>query len=454
MSALVDRVQNNNGDRINGSLLAGAAVNVISPAATPEGPVIIPNGWENPRIRFVLIVDSLFSTGSSLTYYIQGYTDYDGITSSNAIDPRMNFLINSITTITQLTQVTPVGTITQDRVVDSVQLLSDHDWNSNIAQRQGKLSLRPHDLIVGIQSQHYGAAIDHTSPGAFLDTRNFIKQDPVRSTRSNNIGTNYIAKVLDTYIAATLQVPFGQSDQDIYSLAKNNLYENSAYDNPFIRAISDSNGIAISHCFTYPQLCTIDHNTSNVTNFIIQGVTQQTQLHRAGQTEFWNGSTIETVVATILSHAVPALMMELLISKIIFRSTNYSHGVQMSTVISYANSLTNADLTQNYELFKRRLEQEVIFDLTYGNQESYLLDMSVDLFGETWIKITLGNNPAVDYVTPSFCDNLSVPIITNSMDHFNSMSSDFEQIIRNCADGLNANGNSSLVSNQMFDDSI
>jgi len=124
-------------------------------------------------------------------------------------------------------------------------------------------------------------------------------------------------------------------------------------------------------------------------------------------------------------------MMDLMINKIFFRSTNHDIGGIMNTVIIDAKSITNADLTQNFELFKRRLEKEILFDITYGNQDLYMLEMNIDLFGETTISLSVGNSPMTVFSTPSFCDSLMTPVITTNKDNFNALIHDFDVITNN-----------------------
>lgn len=446
LDVIVNRVQENADCQITGALLSGAATNVISPAATPQGTIEIPNGWNEPRVRFVLQVECQFSIGSVLIYYIQGYTDYNGISANHLIDPKMHFFINSIVTVAQVSIMTSAGMMVQDRVVESSQLLADYEWAKHLAERNQRLSMRPQDLFTGIQTQHITAALNELQSGGSIDTRNLLKTEPIKSTRTNNIGSGYLATTIDAYLNAVRTAPFGHSDQDQFSISRGLTHETSLFENPFIREISRLTGVSVKGSFTYQDLLRIDPNTERVTNLIVQGPMRVSTVHQAGQTEYWNGSDRKTVAATILMHSVSAIMMELLISKISFRSTNQSVGSQMSTVITYSQSLTNADLTQQFEIFKKRLENSILLDITYGNEESYILDMSIDLFGETWIRIAIGDNEIKEYVAASFCDNLSTPIVTASADQFYGLAADIQQIIQNCSDGLSYGATTSTPS--------
>ena len=190
----------------------------------------------------------------------------------------------------------------------------------------------------------------------------------------------------------------------------------------------------------------IDPNLSNVTNFIKIGNTQLVGLHTAGETEHWGGAGRETVAATLLSNAIPALMLEYMINKIYFRSTNHDINGQMQTILIDAKSITNMDLTKSFNLFKYRLENEILFDLTFGNQIAYMLEVSCDVFGESRITIALDSGPMITYATPSFCDSLIAPVYTTNKDILYTVSHDMEQIFS----GINNNrsqGSQPMINN-------
>jgi hypothetical protein len=119
-------------------------------------------------------------------------------------------------------------------------------------------------------------------------------------------------------------------------------------------------------------------------------------------------------------------MMDLLISKIVFRSTNQDMAGMINTVLIDAKSISSADMRMNYENFIYRFNTEVMYDLTFGNQDIYQLEMQADMFGDTFISLSLNGGPMVPYNTPSFCDSLMTPVITGNSDSFFKLTNDFE----------------------------
>lgn len=436
INELSERIYHANSITVSRDLLSGVAANLLAPMANPQAPISVPNGWDVPRCRFILTVECDWTMGSSTTYYIQGYTDHYGVSHSQAIDPNMRFYINSITSTIKSTIQTPFGMQMSDNVSGSAQLLYDPNWAYSPHEPNNRLAMRPMDIISGIQTQHLALGHDYHGVSSLVDNRAQMMHDPISSKRKNNLPVDYLTTIINAYNRNRQMGELHIHEPDLYNMVRMSLQEDTTGENPFIRKISRLNGLAVTNSFTFSQLEQIDLNTRNNTKVLVLGPAQVSQVHQTGSTENWNGSDRQTVVATILAQSIPAIMMDLLISKISFRSTNHDIGMQVTTIIEGAKTLNGADMVQNYEIFKARLENELLRDITFNNQEPFMLHMRVDLFGETWISLSLGSEPPIDFVAPSFCDNLYSPIITNDGTHFDTMASDFEAIIRHCGEAI------------------
>jgi hypothetical protein len=226
---------------------------------------------------------------------------------------------------------------------------------------------------------------------------------------------------------------FGQDDRDILTQSRHHVAEPPIQENIVIRRLSEVSGYVIKNSFTFNDFELLDPNVRNVANYHAPGsvmqVSQHMPVHQAGQSEYWTGSDLLTQSATILSNAIPALMMELLISKVTFASTNHTIGCQQDTRILNAVSLSSADMRKNYEVFRRRVESEILYDLSFCNQEPYLLNMTADMFGETWIELSIAGTPPTQFVIPSFCDTLYAPVVTNSKESYDVLVHDFNTLI-------------------------
>lgn len=437
LGAIVDRVNEFGNGKISGALLAGVAGNMLSPSPTPGNEINIPNGWGERRIRFMMEVHCEFSVGAFMVYYLQGYTSYPGVSMSGAVADDMEFIINSIIGVSRIQQMTPVGVQTRDSICESSQILADNQWVSPYQTAGTKYLMRPQDVFTGMHSAYLQHGYGVLEDNGFTDARSMMRTEAVRSSRSNNVPTNFVAKVIDGYTTGNSLQQYGQSDQDIIAAARQHTTEDNLSENPVIRKLSEFRGMGISNRFTFNEFQHLDPGIRQVTDFVVLAAPYRAQLHSAGQTAFWQGSDMDTVAATVLSQAVPAIMMELLLSKVSFRSTNHDIGGQMNTVIVDAKSMTTADLTRHYEIFISRVQREVLYDLTFGNQEPFMLEMTIDMFGETMINLSFGANPMTCFVTPSFCDNLYVPVIAGTKEEYGVLVHDFDQLVNTVVDSVN-----------------
>ncbi len=430
LNALGERMAQYGQGRVTGDLLAGVTTNLVAPSATPDGIVPVEHGWKERRVRFLMEVYCEFSIGSAVTYYIQGYTSHAGISASGAVDPTMVFYVNSFTGVNRVMTHTPTGMQLVESVVESAHVLANSNY-SGVNDPNKKLMIRPQDVFSSIQTMDMTDAYDGMGYGygGGMDLRSVLRNEPARSSRENALPSSYVARVIDGYQVGKMSAEFGQSENDIIQSARRQVFEEPIGQNPFIRAISDIYGTGMTNAFRMPDLHRIDPNVDHVTTISILGQTNLAKVHHAGSTEYWGGSNRETVVATVLANAVPALMMDTMIQNIKFMSTNHSVDGRPSTTIIQAQSLTNADLRRQYDTFMRRLEREVIHDFTYGNQERYMIEMQVDLFGESFIRISIGDSPMTDFVTPSFCDTLLVPVISGNQAYHSNLINDFSNIL-------------------------
>lgn len=448
LNALGQRIAEHGTGQISGTLLAGLSRNIMNPSATHSGEIAIPNGWGERRLLFVLEVLCEFTIGSAITYYFQGYTTYSGLSYGDAVDPQMEFIINSFIGVTRTNQLTPFGFQTVETIVESSQALAE--ITSTPYQPHQHFMMRPVDVVNGMQAAYLQSGYEGMGgQGYTLDNRIVLKREAERANRASNIPTNFMAKVIDGYCVGRDLSNFGMGEGDILNRARDQLVEAKLSDNPFIRYISDNKAMGLTNRFTEPELQRLQPGfwASNLVQIIRQGTTLAApSTIQPGATSYWHGATQNTVAATVLSNAVPALMMEMMINEIHFTATNYDITNQNAVNIIGAKSKVNADMTKYYELFKRRFAREIMYDLTYGNQVPYMVSISADVFGDTLIKIRFDQEPEEDFMTPSFCDNLLTPLIASTYDQYSNLVSTFDGIVNTVAEAM---GSSTKATTQM-----
>lgn len=432
---IIKRVEEQPNKPITGALLAGVASNILSPSPTPQGEIGIINGWNEPRIRFYMEVHVEPNTGGSFIYFIQGYTSHLGVASTGDIDPRMEFYINSYIRVNRATQWHNGIPFVKDVITESAHIIDGQLHYQQVPQHNEIYMMRPQDIFGGIQSNYIENAYQYSQSNAgVIDTRVQLNGESVRSNRRNNLPAGYLAAVVDTYQNGIKLAEWGQGPQDIIAHSRDISLEPAVNENLFIRALCNVKGLSYNvTSFTKRDLEAIDPNVGHVTQYTqLTPAARANELHHSGQTSYWNGTDRATVAANILCNAIPALMMATFLMKIRFTSTNHDISGNMYTEILEVHSVTNADLRQNYDMFIQRFENEVMRDLTYGNQDLYSLQVVADVFGETYVTLSIGSETAmISYASPSFCDSKLTPILTNSKDNFHTVTHDLETLMTN-----------------------
>jgi len=427
LNTISDRVNNCSGV-VTPSTFSGLTSGIISPSPYSNTQIPIPNGWSEKRVSFLLTLQIDTSLHGTKILYVQGYTDHLGIGMNGSIDPNMHFFINSITTVSRSQVNTPSGVQNMDRVIDTSQIINGKIFNDYGYANNDLYGLRPSDIFNSVQlsTSQYGS-----NKTILNDTRVILNKgaNTPRSSRKNNVPTNYMSNIISNYKQSLSLSEWSPDSNDIYSRASDMSMENIHSNNEFIRQLEMVTGISGITYFNIDTLERIDPNVKYVTNYVRVGNSQLVGLHSTGQTEYWNGADRETVVSTLLSNAIPSLMLEYMINKIHFKSTNHDLTGQMNTVLIDAKSVTNLDLTKSFNLFIHRLHNEIMYDITFGNQISYMLEMQCDVFGESKINISLDGGPIVAFTTPSFCDSLITPVYTTKKEDLYMVAYDMEQLL-------------------------
>ncbi len=414
-------------DGLNTNVIANMAPDFVKIQAAPESQIIIPNDWATPRLRFHMEV--VIDTGlGTIVENVQGYSEEQGLSLQGSINPNMMFYINSVTKSRKHFENVPgMGRIEYNNVVGSAHLLANNDYSTPYDNNVSRI--RPMDVFQSMKRSHL-IGVD-----SFIDDSVAHNHNTVMSRRSNNIPTNYMASIISAYASTNLQnsieADFNPTEGNTYDVASSHVEEDMLVRDYFLRTLSQIQGKPSTNMFTFRDLVTIDSGVPSVTAVNRRGETTRTSFsnHQVGSTAYWNTADNTTVAATALSNALPALMMELGLTGIVFKSTNRTIGCQPHTEIINVESFSNIDLSKIMQVFVMRLEREIINYLTDRNMVDYAIEMRVDLLGETWASVSFNNEPFTDFVTPSFADALLVPVLTANRQLVNTMACDFDALL-------------------------
>ena len=405
-------MQENSSTIFTPTRVAGTLAGMVGISAEPTDnrPVAIDNGWQDRRLMFVIEVDVHQGLGK-FQYVVQGFTNYSGVSLQHKhLDPEMIFYVNNVVEqrVDQIRGVNGMRDV--PAMTSNYQLLSNAHTATMGQFDNTQVAVRPQDVF-SISAMNN--IMDFSEKNVY-QSANQIKSTPIASRRSNNSPASYASNILNSYSEPYSRIEVGQTGKDILSQAVDSARELLPQANHFLRALGNIGlaGVVTGH-FPLADLLKLDPNcTSDHVMSFVTPLPHQRQMHQAGQTANWHGMERETAIAATLANAFPTIMMDNLLSAM---SVSFTNRAPMPDCFRFipekVKSFTNLPV-QDYVLrAMRRVEVELMADLSYNNDISYDILVNCNVFGETHVRVQLNRNEPQDYVYPSFCDSLLAPVI-------------------------------------------
>ncbi len=423
------------GTNLNPNAIAQGCDGLVRPAAQHAGVVNIAGGWDQSRMVFLMNV-SVEKMGVKIYQVLSGYTDYMGLSLQGSLDPNMVLHFNNSVEIRQSQILGANGRQIQMAVRDASHILTDSTGGTNQAGGWGAspsalnyaCSMRPQDIF----SRTGGSAIlqEQVYTNSAVDSRVSFMQGPKKSRRSNTSAPIYLSRLLTAQQTAERNSMDAMDDDiTIHNAAKGQVMEQSMMDDSFISSLDAYSTIMTTGSISYGQLCQVNTHLDNICEVVKQKAGGP--IHHGRDANHWNGANNETLIATILSHSVPALMLDLMLLGVEFTATNSTMDNDYAVAVTGANSFAeNIDLTPYVTRFIDRLKLEILTDVSRRNRLSFGIHMRCDIIADTTIDITLDGNTE-RFTMPSFCDALAAPVFTNNRGDLDKVANDIMSISTN-----------------------
>ena len=426
LDAIKERIESSRSKTVTPSVIAGYSNSILT--VSPKGiPSDINRDWVSQNRFIFLMKVSSFEVGSFKTnYYIQGYTNYDGIGMNGAIDPNLTHYVNGIIE-TQVTIVnTPYGPRTYERFKCSygVGVVTDNKRNLVFLQR-------PRDIIenINIENQY-----SHIYEGMGVDTqsdRNYVfnlgavispgSSTPYTSHVDNNIPSVYLSKILDSGLKYEVaDTVFLGEENSRHNAAFTAAYEQDLSDNSFMATLSRVAGYSkTTSVFTFEFLSVIDRTIYDKFCLILPDKNNKDAYMAATPEvgERWEGQDFLTVKAYEVIESATALALKYGFTKLYFTSSNMvSLNAQPDIIIKYFNSFIELDdnnFTQLLELFKTEFMGIIFKDVTNNYILPVHLDIFIDIMSVSKLYINVYGVGDTWFTAPSYASSLYAPVITD-----------------------------------------
>lgn len=407
--------QTKGGTDVNVATLAGISNHLLAPVTAPQGIVNIQNGWDNSRVRFYLLVKVTRPASVPIYQAITGWTDVMGLDfNTQSIAPVMRMHFNSVMTVALLDN----GSFA---LSDNSQLIYNTPAYAPMMTGGFEIpkvnTLMPEDVMSHIGFTHIAGGMGANG----IDGRGQSSMSPlIKSTRANNLTTSFLDRSINAMLTARHASDLQSTDMfGISTHARADVRENTIDSDIFINLIRRNSDYDSYGSIPYGHLCTLIPNLNQMVNVvdnrkdISQQVTANFGAVNAGNFSDWGNQRPETIFVTRLIQTIPSIMMELCLSRGHLKFTNMTNdGSELAISFDAVDSLIpGLDLNGPLMRLQQRLKVEVLRDISLNNSIAYSIVANVNVFGDSYIKISLNGSPVIDYCMPSFCDSVAVPVV-------------------------------------------
>lgn len=419
-------------NRTTPTMLAGIAGDIVKPQSEVMGQVLIPQGWGERRLRFTLEACFTSNGGVMSRQYVSGWTDHVGATRSGSIDPRMRLFVNTVVELKDTMQRTVAGAQNIIGVADASHVISPASKTMSAYgyqgyPHQGLDLMTPQDVLMQMMCDDYtgvssgDVTVENMATGTYENAAR-------KSRRSNNISTNYLSRSLNAIAAAELAVletgNITLPQCEVYGNAAQTMMERPIGADKFLALLDERTTFQQHHSVAWSELLALQPTLDDVT--VIAFCDQQVLRppSQRGEAESMHGATQETLIATIISQSVPAIMMDLMLTEFSFKATNLTlDGQPIVTPMHYRSFAEKLDIRPYVQRFIDRFLMEVMNDITHHNQAGVVIIADVDVLGDSRISVQYNNGQLTPFVIPSFSDARFSPIVTPNRQNLNMLTS-------------------------------
>lgn len=418
----------NYGATFNPTALAGVAGAILRPQAEASASIAIPNGWDQRRFRFNMEFETKHAFGGSIRQVVTGYTDHPGATADGmGMDQNMRLYFNNSIHLQSGSSMAGFGQQETLRIADASHVLfpaGGMRFNGTAATLQ---TMRPEDVLASISTQSLNDSnvIDYRTAMGTSDIK--------KSRRGNALAPEYMSKTINAIDQAHKLADSAADHVSIYENARSSVRETLVAQDLFLSILNQHTQYRYNGYITYREFCALFPEAEHVRTLVKAGQTQQQMMMPGrGSTESWHMPTNETVIATILSHSIPAVMVDCMLTKVTFLATNQTLSGQPEIQIRDAASFSSGiDMSPYMQRFIARVSSEVLADITRNNMFGVNIAVTCNIIGDTMIQVSLNSGPAFDYITPSFCDSLIAPVISANPHQLSTIAHDVDMLFSN-----------------------
>ena len=412
------------GTNLTSGAFTPIAGSIIMPKGQHEGLAMIPNGWGQPRLSFLMEigVHNEFN-GVENIMALSGYTDHDGVAAGTGgnqhLDHRMRLYFNNCVRMMAVNVATHNGTARrlQSRVAEQILRPSLVNAPGNTLN---EFTLRPTDVVSAGGSaaimQASGVQVDNYNPG-------FTGQGVKLANRADLLGSHYLARSVRSFAQAATEVDESYTHADIASIASGSLNNQLVENNIFLAMLSnqfDFNDPSFGGSISYGELLQLDPNADRIAQVIIPNQVQRQQQQIAiANSNGWGGADNETIAANIVAQAMPTIMARFMLGRVAFTITNDTltgePAIQWDNVQPFTDGL---DVRPHIASIQEMIVNTILAPVSFNGSATASLTVDYSLYANSSMLIAINGGAAVPFNSPTFADQLFSPLYSH---HYNTV---------------------------------
>jgi len=430
---LCDIMRYNNKSNLDTSVLTQSGINPVTYSSVSQ-PTAIDKSWVSvERYIFVLKVSYIDQIGNKQNIYIQGYTNYNGISRSGAIDPRMTHEINSVIETTEYVLNTPMYGVVHEEKIRYIQTVISN-FRSPI---ETIFTQRPSDLFSNVGVMNLASFSTHSNDLSHFNIENKecaihnMEMRSISSNIENNIASRYVCNALNAGLNSITEAELSFVDNfhnpivDTSSFAR----ENNLLRNDFVRDINRKEGThAGTPFFMFATLLSYDPTIEQRAN-VIEPVSQYNPILANTPTvgEYWYGQDMVTIKAYAFIEQLTAMIMRYGLTKMYFDFSYMGQYEGPQVVVydfnTYIQHPTENDITRLVNLVTENIKREVIVPESMNGMLHMSANCFIDIFNTSKIYLAIDGFPPNWFTIPSFAGSLFSPVVTVDKNSFDTLSS-------------------------------
>lgn len=442
--------------------VSGVAGRIIRPRSrvSDADAVDIAGGWEEPRLMFIMTVETRSSTAQREIVEISGCTDYVGVSEGIRgvhLDPKMCLYFNSINTIqTSLIETPTRGRSWISRTSGSHNLLSRYTFPDFSRRNQADMmTQRPVDIFQApVRDVVARATNRHISDNTeYRDARfSLAAGERVRpSERLNDSPCRFLSRSLSKLREAynTTLATDEYSDVDpsrVLAGARASVRERSLMSFLPIHSISSETNYLENGFIHLSELMDLnpDFDWDGVKVFRIPPAARGSSVF--SDSSDWNGGDNTSISAVQLVRALPAYMTHHNIASCTFEADNQEFGGEITVLTSECTPTMGRSMDRStLAAFEKRLIEEVLPDILPWDGCPFNLRVDANSSSDIVVEIQVANETPGRFVFPVFCANMVAPVLTTSYDDIMGMGSTLSTIVEMAGDSVDNSGSSGIL---------